>query len=641
MTIPQKLMTGDSISIESITGKLVGNQLSNNKKKALLALKEIGDNIFQHFGEGNDTEPLVANLIQSVETVKQVDKQLLSKITDTQNDISTNFEKMSKQVGRVTKDVLNQIIDSLAKLGEAIIDYVKNFVDGFRTEGEFENVELTEAPQALVHFRPHFTREEKKWHGEFGFDWMRLGDTKLWNDTNFKNIVGKQYENAVTVKEKSETNPPVTVIEGDLVKDGNVYLGDFKPNVELFKELEKEYKILSFPKFKESQETYYIPWMSIVEVNRDVYKTEYEDLKPSNSSNERAINEGSRAELNLLLEVNSPADYLEFDDNSHFVIKPKKIDISSYQKSSNKIILNQLVTITCRKEFKTNQKIVIRSYKGKKKNLAGQINVVKNSKKFHKQLKLAFIEVVLPSSPEIASPLQPTAIPKAVVVPTPVDMELEVERVKPILRQSYIFCDEDLIKTDIDLSNDNGVRKFFYNDRWNHMYKWQVKELNEKTGLEVEVEKYEFFHDYLAKKVKEIKGLDLSKHVSLFYVNYNTITKGSIGGYALLDNIIIYPDYGPTFVAHEVTHVLGIPHTFTNKEVDKNARFTYQYNLTDNIIDYSHHDNSTGPCCTYHWQWEIMRSKKSDDSVNNTAHEHYYGHIHNAHQCCCYRGPSH
>ena len=48
---------------------------------------------------------------------------------------------------------------------------------------------ITDQPiKLLVHFRPH-----KDWKGEFGFDWVRLDDTRFFKDNKFSDIVAYQY----------------------------------------------------------------------------------------------------------------------------------------------------------------------------------------------------------------------------------------------------------------------------------------------------------------------------------------------------------------------------------------------------------------------------------------------------------------
>lgn len=47
--------------------------------------------------------------------------------------------------------------------------------------------------KCIVHFRP-----QNNWKGEFGFDWFRIGDTKLDRDVNYETLVGQYYDKALT-----------------------------------------------------------------------------------------------------------------------------------------------------------------------------------------------------------------------------------------------------------------------------------------------------------------------------------------------------------------------------------------------------------------------------------------------------------
>ncbi|MDR0511256.1 MAG: hypothetical protein LBH06_09220 [Rikenellaceae bacterium] len=53
-------------------------------------------------------------------------------------------------------------------------------------------------------------------------------------------------------------------------------------------------------------------------------------------------------------------------------------------------------------------------------------------------------------------------------------------------------------------------------------------------------------------------------------------------------NIILFQGYKPHFVSHEMLHSLGPAHSFTNREANRNAIFTYQSFWTENLMDYSH-----------------------------------------------------
>ena len=57
---------------------------------------------------------------------------------------------------------------------------------------------------------------------------------------------------------------------------------------------------------------------------------------------------------------------------------------------------------------------------------------------------------------------------------------------------------------------------------------------------------------------------------------------------------------------HELLHALELAHTFDG--YSRNTKFTYQYQTTANIMDYSHLINVTRRYL-YHWQWQILNLK--------------------------------
>lgn len=69
--------------------------------------------------------------------------------------------------------------------------------------------------KCVVHFR-----SKVGWKGEdYGFDWMRLGETSVFGDTNYENIVAKQYTNSTHTT---------------LVTDINAYNGSFQKSPTLY-----------------------------------------------------------------------------------------------------------------------------------------------------------------------------------------------------------------------------------------------------------------------------------------------------------------------------------------------------------------------------------------------------------------------
>jgi len=76
-------------------------------------------------------------------------------------------------------------------------------------------------------------------------------------------------------------------------------------------------------------------------------------------------------------------------------------------------------------------------------------------------------------------------------------------------------------------------------------------------------------------------------------------------------------------IAHEVYHSLGLPHSFENRnhipqtlqggnrEIQSNGEYSFGYQMTTNIMDYSDHRNNL-----FYWQIKIVRSKAAPEPNN-------------------------
>jgi len=71
------------------------------------------------------------------------------------------------------------------------------------------------------------------------------------------------------------------------------------------------------------------------------------------------------------------------------------------------------------------------------------------------------------------------------------------------------------------------------------------------------------------------------------------------------DFVVVFNTKDDQTVAHEFLHSLGLAHTFTNKLTDSNALFTYDYERTDNLMDYVDLMTKNKRCSLYYWQWKI------------------------------------
>nr|WP_305069633.1 type VI secretion system tube protein TssD [Flavobacterium covae] len=69
-------------------------------------------------------------------------------------------------------------------------------------------------------------------------------------------------------------------------------------------------------------------------------------------------------------------------------------------------------------------------------------------------------------------------------------------------------------------------------------------------------------------------------------------------------NVMLFAGKNDQTAAHEFLHSFKLPHTFANKEADANAKFTFEYTKTENLLDYSHMLNPPQERYTL-WQWII------------------------------------
>ena len=79
----------------------------------------------------------------------------------------------------------------------------------------------------------------------------------------------------------------------------------------------------------------------------------------------------------------------------------------------------------------------------------------------------------------------------------------------------------------------------------------------------------------------------------------------------------------PFVITHEVYHSLGLPHSFENRnhipqtlqgenrEIQSNGEYSFGYERTTNIMDYSDHRNNL-----FYWQIKIVRSKAAPEPNN-------------------------
>lgn len=189
--------------------------------------------------------------------------------------------------------------------------------------------------KCLVQFRPH-----AKWSGEFGFDWLRLGDTGTKGDTWYKNITGQYDANYNFVKKSS-----------------------------VYQKLLNKFNTMS------------IPWKPKINGNPFLYLIPY-----------MTIYQGKSHKLSLKVEIEELPKKLTVqhkksanDKNTYFTFNTSEITIKK-----GKYTLDNYLEITCLKEFRTDQIIEVLA----DDIVCGKLKIMANSAAHQKQGKVLFITVI-------------------------------------------------------------------------------------------------------------------------------------------------------------------------------------------------------------------------------------------------------
>jgi len=103
---------------------------------------------------------------------------------------------------------------------------------------------------------------------------------------------------------------------------------------------------------------------------------------------------------------------------------------------------------------------------------------------------------------------------------------------------------------------------------------------------------------------KYSKQKDYSNHYKVYFIDEDNGygIAYDIGGST--HSVIVYRDgFKDTTVAHEILHVMGLWHSFSEK-----GEFTFERYKTDSIMDYSDISpiNKLPVISTWQWQWSIL-----------------------------------
>lgn len=434
--------------------------------------------------------------------------------------------------------------------------------------------------RCLVSFRP-----KNDWGGKgYGFDWVRVGDTKIPGDVYYGKEVGKYRDSSgalFQVYENEDGKPPVSFFINDK-NDFISLMSNFNPHA---------YSVKN-KKGKKVMVNYCVPWITLYP------KTIVKNIKQPNGkivpTTLTSTYSNTTATLRTIINIQKKPEKLEleYDDKLlNIVNKPLPLTVGKHEIE---------ITVTCLKELKSEQPIkVIATYKDSKgteeKSLAGKLRVAQNKKRF--KAKVVFIQV----STDIGNGKR-TGQPKG-----------RENELKKYMNQALITpYFEKTLSLDVSSDTDpktkrkhNKKKNFnrianIINDPQGGSDKWIENSIGDNLS--------DYLNDELYKQYGKKKYQNIYK---VYFINEENPHIAGIGRTmndpAAKTILVFKAGFNDSTVAHEVFHSMGLYHSF-----DNDSKFTFEQFITDNIMDYS--DLQGLPVIsTYHWQWAILQSRSEKE----------------------------
>ncbi len=432
-----------------------------------------------------------------------------------------------------------------------------------------------EYPKAKADFRV-----KQPYDGEFGFDWMRIGDTGAPGDIDYKNHVGKLYRDVAH-----------TIIE----TDSNVDNGNFNPIPKMYKKLEREYNV--FPcqwEINNNVDKYFIPTLTLYppytvpaapspDLDRQTIFT-----PPYNDD----INRVARLNLKIKVviepirvELKYDATILDITSLAMPIVIPKTMGNHDVD-----------ITVKCLKEFATEQFVEVIAFYNASSTKAKTIGILKvkpNAKSLRRTKKLLLINVNSNISGTIPKPQLNFTI------------EDQAKILKKFLRQTLSTPIMESLIIDLVLNPDATFNNDFVDTSLAGL-----KSLKDQDNAGKFI--IEYLYDYLTTTGPAPVGtVKYANHFKVFFFNDN----GQPGRFGFsLPSLNLLADFTnnlPSTTTHEFLHTANVQHTFANYEGSEYAQFTYNPLFTDNIMDYSDF-GAIPPIPTisiFDWQSEVAKEK--------------------------------
>ena len=424
--------------------------------------------------------------------------------------------------------------------------------------GDYEPMELpnkTSIPivksKCLVEFRPH-----SNWKGEYGFDWIRTGDTGRSGDNPLYCILGRYYipipnsggeiDSCGTPKNVEEYDTPVNVTSEDY------YSYKFIKDKEMFNRLTRTFSRFKITWKNPAKELpfYVVPILTLWKGRKATFSLKFE---------------GKEKAKNITFEFEN--SFVE--DKGYLTLERPKLDLNkiSLENGNLNYLKKDCFTICCNKEFDTPQKLLVKA-DGK---LCGAMLILPNSYKVRREIKIVIIYTetsisdkkgeLVGKEESLRNFLNQAMIDPKITYENLVCKYKNKEENKKFKEECTYFNKDDgmyYLKGMNMRTFENHILKFYYEkfkDKYNDYYK--IFLVGERS------EKYEGFTEVWNK-------------YSFCLLNADERT-----------------------AAHEVLHSIGLDHTFEKNSDD----FIYEGQQTDNVMDYQNNG-----VALYQWQWKLINS---------------------------------
>ncbi|MGM5629918.1 phage baseplate assembly protein V [Apibacter raozihei] len=434
--------------------------------------------------------------------------------------------------------------DELATLNSQGVAEMKG-----ETKNSLSNISNAYEPQreeikakCVVMFRPH---DKYKDNPDFGFDWLRAGDSGQKGDNWFGNIMGKYYE-----------ADNVTVF-----KNTNSWNSNFIKDMKMYNKLLRSYTSLNISwkdkwtgkgkNRKKEPYLYPVPVLTLLQGRSALFNLKIQiEEKPKKLTFEFKDKKGSEYFTLNLKEIGD--------------IRKGKYDKFNYFK------------ITCKKESPKEQILYVKA----DGEICGALKLHPNTAAYQKKIDVVFVKVWTDAN---------KSIKKGAIKSGSKDF------FKQNFNQALVI--PSIVEEDLDCTGSllgNEFKKKFCTYELLADGKTRGYKITKQAGLK----------DYLEKKLKDQFGTKYDSYYRMYFIG----EEANWNGFSYFNSQfgVYFASHNKATVAHETMHAMNLPHTFDGRSAS--AHYTYEVYKTNNLLDYSHHIG-IDRFCLFLWQWKILNSK--------------------------------